>query len=171
MLHILLQSSVTPSSCRPTPRLTHPPVAFTFYPIYHHLLINSTVSRKPKNMSHSSSQCGAHKSSTEEWRGGWGEEGRSGCRERDRRSAALGMQSVGQSSTASCPGHTTCQTKHQTNTTTVYLLCSTFAVNTNPSRCHWRECAGRCWGVTAAVAMLLLLPCYPSAPRAATLHN
>lgn len=45
MLHILLQSSVTPSSCRPTPRLTHPPVAFTSYHIHHHLPIKKTRSR------------------------------------------------------------------------------------------------------------------------------
>lgn len=154
-------SPIHPSHSRPTLFIT------TIYQIK-----KDTVSCKPKNMSHSSSQCGGQKSSAEEWRGGWGEEeGRSGCRERDRRSAALGMQSVGQSSTARCPGHTTCQTKHQTNTTTVYLLCAALTDNTNRSRCHWRECAERCWGVTAAVAMLLLLPCYPSAPRAATLHN
>lgn len=51
MLHILLQSSVTPSSCRPTPHLTHPlssplcPVAFTLYLVHHLLMIKNKIKK------------------------------------------------------------------------------------------------------------------------------
>lgn len=130
MLHILLQSSVTPSSCRPTPHLTHP---LSSLPRRIHVIPcpppTNHKKKNPTTRAHpplaSLKTCRTHQSMRwlevlhggEERRGGWGEEGRSGCRERDRRSAALGMQSVGQSSTASCPSHTTtCQTKAPSKT-------------------------------------------------------